>query len=42
MPAVVDIAVEDPSDDFQRIRDYVDTKNCESLGAFQPDKLYEG
>ncbi|XP_026761468.1 histone acetyltransferase type B catalytic subunit [Galleria mellonella] len=42
LPDVVDITVEDPSQDFQRIRDYVDAKNCENLPAFQPDKLFQG
>ncbi|XP_028158582.1 histone acetyltransferase type B catalytic subunit [Ostrinia nubilalis] len=42
IPEVVDITVEDPSQDFQRIRDYVDAKNCESLPAFQPAKLVQG
>ncbi|XP_053615712.1 histone acetyltransferase type B catalytic subunit isoform X2 [Plodia interpunctella] len=42
LPEVVDITVEDPSADFQRIRDYVDAKNCETLPAFQPAKLYQG
>ncbi|XP_013139700.1 PREDICTED: histone acetyltransferase type B catalytic subunit [Papilio polytes] len=41
-PEVVDITVEDPSPEFQRIRDYVDAKNCESLSAFQPAKLMQG
>uniref|UniRef100_A0A2A4K126 Histone acetyltransferase type B catalytic subunit n=1 Tax=Heliothis virescens TaxID=7102 RepID=A0A2A4K126_HELVI len=41
-PEVVDITVEDPSQDFQRIRDYVDAKNCSSLPAFQPAKLLQG
>lgn len=41
-PEVIDITVEDPSQDFQRIRDYVDAKNCESLTAFQPEKLTQG
>ncbi|KPJ10786.1 Histone acetyltransferase type B catalytic subunit [Papilio machaon] len=41
-PEVVDITVEDPSPEFQRIRDYVDAKNCESLSAFQPAKLLQG
>lgn len=39
---VVDITVEDPSEDFQRIRDYVDAKNCETLPAYQPAKLLQG
>ncbi|CAH0402376.1 unnamed protein product [Chilo suppressalis] len=42
LPDVVDITVEDPSQDFQRIRDYVDAKNCESLPAFEPAKLIQG
>ncbi|XP_041982856.1 histone acetyltransferase type B catalytic subunit [Aricia agestis] len=41
-PEVRDITVEDPSEDFQRIRDYVDAKNCETLPAFQPAKLRNG
>ncbi|OWR50736.1 histone acetyltransferase type B catalytic subunit [Danaus plexippus] len=41
-PEVVDITVEDPSESFQRIRDFVDVKNCESLPAFQPLKLLQG
>ncbi|XP_075984433.1 histone acetyltransferase 1 [Anticarsia gemmatalis] len=41
-PEVVDITVEDPSQDFQRIRDYVDAKNCSALPAFQPTKLLQG
>ncbi|XP_046972141.1 histone acetyltransferase type B catalytic subunit [Vanessa cardui] len=41
-PEVVDITVEDPSKDFQRIRDYVDSKYCESLPAFHPSKLAQG
>ena len=36
---VVDITVEDPSEDFVRLRDFVDTKNClksvESFGSFE-------
>lgn len=39
---VVDITVEDPSDDFQRLRDYVDAKNCESLPAFSRANLFNG
>ena len=31
---VVDITVEDPSDNFVRLRDFVDTKNCLGLPAF--------
>ncbi|XP_068619673.1 histone acetyltransferase type B catalytic subunit [Battus philenor] len=39
---VVDITVEDPSQEFQRIRDYVDAKNCETLPAFHSAKLSQG
>lgn len=42
LPEVIDITVEDPAEDFQRIRDYVDAKNCETLPAFQPAKLLQG
>ncbi|XP_061728551.1 histone acetyltransferase type B catalytic subunit [Cydia pomonella] len=42
LPEVIDMTVEDPSEDFQRIRDYVDCKNCETLPAFYPAKLYQG
>lgn len=38
-PKVVDITVEDPSDDFRRIRNYVDAKLCKNLPAFSPEKL---
>ena len=36
------LAVEDPSENFQRVRDFVDAKNCAKLKSFQPDKLAEG
>ncbi|CAH2095312.1 unnamed protein product [Euphydryas editha] len=41
-PEVLDITVEDPSKDFQRVRDYVDAKYCESLPAFHPSNLVKG
>ena len=31
---VVDITVEDPSDNFVRLRDFVDTRNCLKLPSF--------
>lgn len=34
--------MEDPSDDFARLRDFVDTKNCLSLDSFSKSKLNEG
>ncbi|XP_033114772.1 histone acetyltransferase type B catalytic subunit-like [Anneissia japonica] len=41
-PIVFDITVEDPSDNFVRLRDYIDCKNCKQLPAFQADKLSQG
>lgn len=41
-PKVVDITVEDPSDEFRRVRNYVDAKLCMKLPAFAPDKLKNG
>jgi len=40
--AVVDITVEDPSDNFVRLRDFVDTQNCIKLEAFSKDKVLAG
>ncbi|XP_046546607.1 histone acetyltransferase type B catalytic subunit-like [Haliotis rubra] len=39
---VLDITVEDPSENFQRLRDFVDVKNCMELTSFEPDRLYLG
>lgn len=39
---VLDITVEDPSDNFARLRDFVDSKNCLQLESFQPVKLLQG
>jgi len=39
---VVDITVEDPSDNFVRLRDYVDTKNCLPLKAFSKEEVIKG
>ena len=36
------ILVEDPSENFQRLRDFVDARNCMKLKSFQPEKLREG
>lgn len=41
-PKVIDITVEDPSDDFRRVRNYVDSKLCQSLPAFSPENLKKG
>ncbi len=34
--------VEDPSDEFTRIRDFVDAKNCQKLASFSKEKLQQG
>jgi len=39
---VLDITVEDPSDNFQRVRTFVDVRNCLKLKAFQPEELSKG
>jgi len=39
---VVDITVEDPSDNFVRLRDFVDTKNCLELPAFSKSEVVKG
>ncbi|XP_037068304.1 histone acetyltransferase type B catalytic subunit-like [Pollicipes pollicipes] len=39
---VVDITVEDPSENFTRLRDFVDCRNCAKLSCFQPLKLAQG
>ncbi|KAK4323856.1 hypothetical protein Pmani_005495 [Petrolisthes manimaculis] len=41
-PKVLDITVEDPSDNFARLRDYVDSKNCMKLDSFHSEKLNQG
>jgi len=39
---VYDITVEDPSDNFTRLRNFVDAKNCSDLMCFQPAQLKLG
>jgi len=39
---VTDITVEDPSDNFVRLRDFVDTKNCLKLDAFAKSEVLNG
>ncbi|KAK7495641.1 hypothetical protein BaRGS_00013088, partial [Batillaria attramentaria] len=39
---VLDITVEDPSENFQRLRDFVDAHNCQKLASFQPESLLKG
>lgn len=41
-PKVIDITVEDPSNDFNRIKNYVDIKLCQKLSSFAPEKLKNG
>lgn len=41
-PKVIDITVEDPSDDFRRVRNFVDAKLCKDLPAFSPVNLQQG
>lgn len=37
-----DICVEDPSENFQRIRDYIDCRNCFNMDCFKPEKIMKG
>ncbi|KAK7086526.1 histone acetyltransferase 1 [Halocaridina rubra] len=39
---VLDITVEDPADNFARLRDFVDSKHCLKLAVFQPSQLTKG
>ena len=39
---VIDITVEDPSDNFVRLRDFVDTRNCLKLSEFSKEKVLAG
>lgn len=39
---VKDITVESPSEDFQRLRNYVDALNCSALPSFTPKRLKQG
>ena len=36
------ISVEDPSENFQRVRDFVDVKNCMKSEVFEPVSLRAG
>ncbi|TMW53820.1 hypothetical protein DOY81_001105 [Sarcophaga bullata] len=40
--SVVDITVEDPSEDFQRMRNFVDARLCVKLKSFQKDEIKKG
>lgn len=39
-PSTYDITVEDPSDGFVRLRDFVDCRNALQLPAFQPPSIH--
>lgn len=39
---VIDITVEDPSDDFQRMRNFVDSRLCMKLKSFQKEEIKKG
>ncbi|XP_064471930.1 histone acetyltransferase type B catalytic subunit-like isoform X1 [Ornithodoros turicata] len=41
-PSVVDVTVEDPSEAFTRLRDFVDARNCLKLASYSPKKLHKG
>ncbi|CAL4072238.1 unnamed protein product [Meganyctiphanes norvegica] len=40
--SVMDITVEDPSENFTRLRDYLDCKSCMKLPSYQAEKLMVG
>lgn len=39
---IIEITVEDPSDDFQSVRNYIDAKICRKLPPFSVEKLRQG
>ena len=39
---MIDITVEDPSDNFVRLRDFVDTRNCLRLASFAKAEVMKG
>lgn len=39
---VLEITVEDPSDDFQSVRNYIDARICQKLPAFNVENLSKG
>ena len=40
-PLVLDITVEDPSDEFVALRDFVDCRNAMKMESFQPPKIHQ-
>ncbi|CAL8130628.1 unnamed protein product [Orchesella dallaii] len=41
-PNTKEITVEDPSDDFERLRDFVDARDCGKLASYSKEKLKQG
>ena len=41
-PRVLDITVEEPSDEFCALRDFVDCRNALKMACFQPPAVHEG
>lgn len=41
-PKIRDVTVEDPSEEFTRIRNYIDVKLCMKLSSFAPENLKKG
>lgn len=39
---VIEVTVEDPSDDFQSVRNYIDSRICRPLPAFSVESLRKG
>lgn len=39
---VIDITVEDPSDEFRRIRNVIDVTHCKDLASFSTDQIKTG
>lgn len=39
---VIDMTVEDPSEDFQRMRNFVDARLCRDLQAFAREEIKKG
>ena len=40
-PEVLDITVEDPSEEFGALRDFVDCRNAMKLSSFQPPMIHK-
>ncbi len=42
MLCVYFLTVEDPSEEFTRLRDFVDAQNCKKLSSYSKEKLQQG